>query len=275
MKKISMIVSALLFMAITMFTSCVSQKKILYLQNETMLNDSVFMSIEYENERNFSYKVQPGDNLFIKIASLDETFSKYFNSMNQGSAMSTSSTQFSSGNPAIYLNGYNVGADGNIELPFVGKVFVKDLTVDDIQAKIQEIMNEYLKETIVYVKLGLFNLTILGEVARPGQYQVYQSDINLFQAIALAGNATDFANKSNVKIIHQTPKGSQIVRVNLNDADILSSPEYYLKPNDIIYVEPLKTKQFGFTSVPYGTIISAISLLVTCLTFVVIYIKPV
>ena len=275
MRKISIMLCAMTIMAITMFTSCVSQKKILYLQNETMLNDSVFMSIEYENERHFNYKVQPGDNLFIKIASLDETFSKYFNSMNQGAAMSTSSTQFSSGNPAIYLNGYNVGADGNIELPFVGKVFVKDLTVDDIQVKVQGIMNEYLKETVVYVKLGLFNLTILGEVARPGQYQIYQSDINIFQAIALAGNATDFANKAEIKIIHQTPKGSQIVKVNLNDAIILSSPDYYLKPNDIIYVEPLKTKQFGFTSVPYGTIISAISLLVTCLTFVVIYIKPV
>lgn len=261
-------------MAVTMFTSCVSQKKILYLQNETMLNDSVFMSVEYENERNFNYKVQPGDNLFIRIASLDEMFSKYFNSMNQGSAMTSTSSQFSSGNPAIYLNGYNVGPDGSIELPFVGKVFVKDLTVDDIQVKVQEIMNEYLKETVVYVKLGLFNLTILGEVARPGQYQIYQPDINLFQAIALAGNATDFANKAEIKIIHQTPKGSQIVSVNLNDANILSSPDYYLKPNDIIYVEPLKTKQFGFTSVPYGTIISAISLLVTCFTFVAVYLRP-
>ena len=158
-------------------------------------------------------------------------------------------------------------------MPFAGNIYVKDLTVDEIQEKVQDIINEYLKETIVYVKLGVFNLTILGEVARPGQYQIYQSDINLFQAIALAGNATDFANKANIKIVHQTPKGSQIVRVNLNDADILSSPDYYLKPNDIIYVEPLKTKQFGFTSVPYGTIISAISLLVTCFTFVTVYLK--
>ncbi|MBR6776042.1 MAG: polysaccharide biosynthesis/export family protein [Bacteroidales bacterium] len=273
MKRITLILCAMAIMAIAMFTSCVSQRKILYLQNETMLNDSVFMSIEYENERNFNYKVQPGDNLYIRIASLDEMFSKYFNSVNQSSSMGYTSTTYSSGNAAIYLNGYTVGADGNIELPFVGEVFVKDFTVDEIQSKIQEIMSEYLKETVVYVKLGLFNLTILGEVARPGQYQIYQSDINIFQAIALAGNATDFANKSEIKIIHQTTKGSQIVRVNLNDANILSSPDYYLKPNDIIYVEPLKTKQFGFTSVPYGTIISAISLLVTCFTFVIVYLK--
>lgn len=269
MRKIFLILSVIAIVGISMFTSCVPQKRILYLQNEQMLTDSAFMSIEYENERTFNYKVQPGDNLYIRIASLDEKFAAYFNFMNQGSYMNAS-TQYSSGNASIYLNGYTVGADGNIDLPFVGDVLVKDLTIDEIQSKIQVIMNEYLKETVVYVKLGVFNLTILGEVLRPGQYQIYQSDINIFQAIALAGNATDFANKSNIKIIHQTPKGSQITRVNLNDADILSSPEYYLKPNDIIYVEPLKIKQFGFTSVPYGTIISAISLLITCLTFLAV-----
>ncbi len=272
MKRIILTICILATIATSMFTSCVSQKKILYLQNEEMLNDSVFMSIEYPNERTFDYKVQPGDNLYIRIASLDEKFAAYFNFMNQSSSAFTS-TANSSGNAAVYLNGYTVGDNGCIELPFVGEIPVKDMTVEEIQTKIQNIMAEYLKETVVYVKLGVFNLTILGEVVRPGQYQIYQSDINIFQAIALAGNATDYANKSNVKIIHQTTKGSQIVRVNLNDADILSSPDYYLKPNDIIYIEPLKMKQYGFTSVPYGTIISAISLLVTCFTFVAVYLK--
>lgn len=266
----------LFFLALTviasLMTSCVSQDKILYLQHEQILNDSTGVSIVYQNERTFDYKVQPGDNLFIRVASVDENFAKLFTGANQ--AMSaTSSTQYSSGNPAIYLNAYTVSDDGNIEFPFAGKVFVKDLTVDEIQAKIQEIIGEYLKETTVYVKLGVFNLTVLGEVNRPGQYQVYQSDINIFQAIAMAGNATDYANKKNIKIIHQTPDGSQIERINLNDADVLSSPNYYLKPNDVIYVEPLKIKRYGFTSMPYSTLISATSLLLTCLTFIFVYVK--
>ena len=264
----------LFFLALTviasLMTSCVSQDKILYLQHEQILNDSTGMSIVYQNERTFDYKVQPGDNLFIRVASVDENFAKLFTGANQAMA-ATSSTQYSSGNPAIYLNAYTVSDDGNIEFPFAGKVFVKDLTVDEIQAKIQEIIGEYLKETTVYVKLGVFNLTVLGEVNRPGQYQVYQSDINIFQAIAMAGNATDYANKKNIKIIHQTPDGSQIERINLNDADVLSSPNYYLKPNDVIYVEPLKIKRYGFTSMPYSTLISATSLLLTCLTFIFVY----
>lgn len=271
MKKTHLFLFAIILMIATMFSSCVPQKKILYLQNIENMNDSIFMSIEYENERNFDYKVQPGDNLYIRIASLDEKSNAYFNSMDQAGAMSSSGSN-SSGNAALYLNGYTVGEDGYIDLLIIGKVFVKDLTIDEIQQKIQKIMDEYLM-SIVYVKLGVFNLTILGEVNRPGQYQIYQSDINIFQAIALAGNTTDFANKSDIKIIHQTTNGSQITRVNINNADILSSPHYYLKPNDIIYIEPLKTKQFGFTSVPYGTIISAISLLVTCFTFLTVYMK--
>ena len=266
MKKTIYLFFFMLMIVTSSLTSCVSQKKMLYFQNETMLNDSTFTSIEYENERHFDYKVQPGDILYIRIASLDEKFAAYFNTINIGSTNTS--------NSSMYLNGYNVDAEGYIDLPIVGRVQVKDHTVSEIQEIVQSSMNEYLKETVVYVKLGSFNLTILGEVAKPGQYQVYQSDINIFQAIALAGNATDFANKSKIKIIHQTPKGSQIVRININDADVLSSPHYYLKPNDIVYVEPLKSKQYGFTTVPYGTIFSALSLIITCITFGVTFLKP-
>lgn len=252
----------------SVMTSCVPQKKIIYLQKEQM-SDSI-TSIEYQNKRSFDYKVQPGDALYIRVSSLDKNFSEFFNSSNS-SMSSTTGGGNSSGNAGIYLNGFNVSDEGTIDFPYAGKIYVKDLTIDEIQQKIQNIIGEYQKETIVYVKLGLFNLTILGEVSKPGQYQVYQSDINLFQAIALAGNATDFANKRSVKIVHQTTEGSQIVRVNLNDADILSNPEYYLKPNDIIYVEPLKIKRYGFTSVPYSTIFSAISLAITLITFFAVY----
>ena len=269
MKKL--LFKSVLFAAVVVtmvMTSCVSNKKILYLQNEQMI-DSI-TSIEYQNKRSFDYRVQPGDALYIRVSSMDKNFSEFFNNSGNSNMGSYGSTGYTSGNAGIYLNGFNVSDEGTIDFPYAGKIYVKDLTIDEIQQKIQNIIGEYQKETIVYVKLGLFNLTILGEVSKPGQYQVYQSDINLFQALAMAGNATDFANKKNVKIIHQTTDGSQIVRVNLNDADILSDSQYYLKPNDIIYVEPLGIKRYGFTSVPYSTIFSAASLLITVLTFFII-----
>ncbi len=269
MKKLlfkAVVITAVVVM--TIMTSCVSQKKILYLQHEQMI-DSI-TSVEYQNKRSFDYKVQPGDNLYIRVSSMDKNFSEFFNTGSTANIGSMGSTQNSSGNAGIYLNGFNVSDEGTIDFPYAGKIYVKDLTIDEIQQKIQNIIGEYQKETIVYVKLGLFNLTILGEVTRPGQYQVYQSDINIFQAMALAGNATDFANKKNIKIIHQTTEGSQIVRVNLNDANILENPQFYLKPNDIIYVEPLGLKRYGFTTMPYSTIFSAASLLITVLTFFMI-----
>lgn len=260
-----------LVVAASLMTSCVSQKKVLMLQNEQMI-DSI-SSIEYTNKRSFSYKVQPGDNLYIRVSSMDKNFSSFFNQTGTNMMSSSTTTQFSAGNPGVYLNGFTVSDEGQIDFPYAGKIYVKDLTIEEIQQKIQTIIGEYQKETIVYVKLGVFNLTILGEVTKPGQYQIYQSDINIFQALSLAGNPTDFADRANVKIIHQTTDGSQVVRVNINDADILSNKDYYLKPNDIIYVEPLSIKRWGFTSVPYSLIISMLSLGVTLLTFFMVTIK--
>ena len=145
----------------------------------------------------------------------------------------------------------------------MGKIQVRNLTIDEAKALMQTELDKYISQTTLIVKLSNFNLTILGEVNRPGMFKVYQSQINLFEAISLAGNMTNFAKNNAVKIIRQTDNGSEIVTVDMGSADILSSPYYYLKPNDIVYVEPLKIKQWGFTAFPYATVFSIVSLLVT------------
>ena len=137
------------------------------------------------------------------------------------------------------------------------------MTVDQAKEKMQTEINKFVNQTTLVVKLSNFNLTVLGEVSRPGMYKVYQSQINLFEAVALAGNMTNFAKNNEVKIIRQTEHGSEIVTVDMGSADILSSPYYYLKPNDILYVEPLKIKQWGFTTFPYSTVFSIVTLGVT------------
>ena len=158
---------------------------------------------------------------------------------------------------------YTLDEEGRIELPLVGKIDLLNLTVDEAKERLQTALDKYINQTTIIVKLSNFNLTVLGEVNRPGMYKVYQSQINLFEAISLAGNMTNFANKEDVKIIRQTDNGSEILTVDMGVADILASPYYYLKPNDIIYVEPLKIKQWGFTTFPYSTVISIVSLAVT------------
>lgn len=237
------------------FASCVPQKKMLYLKDVQMATES--QSVNYVNERTVDYKLQPGDNLFIRIINnIDEkSVASLTGDNNLRANMSTDAS--------IYLQSYTLDEQGCIELPLTGKIELKGLTVDGAKDKMQAMLNKYFNQTTLIVKLSNFNLTVLGEVVKPGMYKVYQSQINLFEAVAMAGNMTNFAKNDAVKIIRQTDNGSEVITVDMGSADILTSPYYYLKPNDIIYVEPLKIKQWGFTAFPYSTVISIVTLGVT------------
>ena len=244
-------------MFVIAFASCVPQKKMLYLRNAKMINDS--QSINYINERSINYKLQPGDNLYVRaINTIDERNAAAI-SGESGSSRSTNS--FSEA--GIYLTSYTLDEDGFIELPLAGRIEVKNLTVDEARNKMQSALDQFVNQTTLIVKLANFNLTVLGEVGKPGMYKVYQSQINLFEAISMAGNLSNFAKRDKVKIVRQTDNGSEIITVDMGKADILSSNYYYLKPNDIIVVDPMPAKQWGFTSFPYSTVISVVSLGVT------------
>ena len=252
MCKLTKLGLAALLMAV-LFASCVPQKKMLYLKEAQMVAEN--QSINYVNERSVNYRLQPGDNLYIRFVNiLDERNSALLNS---------SVSQTLSSDASIYLQSYTLDEEGFVEMPLVGKIELLNMTVDEAKERLQTELNKYVNQTTIIVKLSNFNLTVLGEVNRPGMYKVYQSQINLFEAISLAGNMTNFAKNDEVKIVRQTDNGSEILTVDMGSADILTSPYYYLKPNDIIYVEPLKIKQWGFTTFPYSTVISIVSLAVT------------
>ena len=241
-------------LGILAFSSCVPQKKMLLLKDIQMAEEN--KSIEYQNERNLNYLIQPGDNLYIKaINTIDEKNSNVLNGEGTRSYMNSDAS--------IYLNSYTVNQDGFIDYPLTGQVEVKNMTVEQAKNILQSELAKYMKETALMVKLANFDLTVIGEVSKPGKYKVYQSEISLFEAIAMAGNFTNFAKRSDVKIVRRTNNGNEIVIVDLGKADILTSPYYYLKPNDIIYVEPMKIKQWGFTTFPYSTVISILSLGIT------------
>lgn len=238
------------------FASCVPQKKMLYLKDAEMVAEN--LSKEYVNDRTVDYKLQPGDNLYIR----------FINTVDERSAASlagetTVRSNYMSSDASIYLHSYTIDEEGNIEMPLTGKINLLNLTVDQAKEKLQTEINKFVNQTTLIVKLSNFNLTVLGEVTRPGMYKVYQSQINLFEAVAMAGNMTNFAKRDEVKIVRQTDNGSEIITVDMGQADILVSPYYYLKPNDIVYVEPLKIKQWGFTTFPYSTVFSIVTLGVT------------
>lgn len=245
------------FITASVFSACVPQKKMMYMQ----MAEQTEVRPSFENDRSISYRIQPGDNLYIKVVSLDEKTSMMFNVSGAGNYQ-----QYNS-DASIYLNSYTVSDVGTIEFPLAGQIYVQNMNVEQIKERIQEILDEYLKETVLIVKLVNFNLTVLGEVRRPGQYKVYQSEINIFEALSMSGDLTEFAKRSDIKIVRQTKAGSEIITVDLERADILSSDYYYLKPNDIIYVEPLKIKQYGFATFPYALVFSSISTALLLINF--------
>jgi polysaccharide export outer membrane protein len=188
-----------------------------------------------ENNYPGNYRLQPRDILSIKVKTLDAESSEYFNA-EPGNA-------FNMFNPAsIYLSGYSLDESGSINLPEVGPVKVGGLTVLEAQKKIQESLSTYLNKATILVKLVSFRITVLGEVRNPGQYFVYNDQATLLEGLGMAGDLTDFGNRENITLIRQNGSKLGGIRLNLRNPDVLSSKYYYLQPNDVVYVQPLRVK---------------------------------
>ncbi len=238
--------------------SCVPQKKILYMQ---VKNAADTMSM-FKNQRKINYRIQSGDNLYIRVVSMDEKTNLFLNSMGGGQY-----AQNITSDASVYLNSYMVSTKGSVQFPLTGDIYVKNMTLAQVRKTIQKRLSKYLKKSIVIVKLVNFNITLLGEVRRPGQYKIYQNNINLFEAVSMAGDLSDFAKRSDVTIIRQSKNGSRVFHVDMTKKDLLSSPYFYLKPNDIVYVPPLKGKQFSFATFPYAVVLSALSTALLLINF--------
>ncbi|MCX6288023.1 MAG: polysaccharide biosynthesis/export family protein [Bacteroidetes bacterium] len=244
---------AFLLLGITLvFSSCVPQKKILYLQKQQEKDTASI----YAHKHPPDYRIQPRDNVYIKLFTLDEKSNLYFNKQ---SGTSGSYNDYAN-DASIYLNSYSVSPDGYIDFPVVGKIMIKDLTVSQVKDVLQKLVDEYLKETVVVVKMVNFKITILGEVNHPGEFTIYADKINFFEAISLANDLTDFGNRNKVVLIRQVPGGSRVYKLNMTSDTFLKSDQFYLQPNDIIYVQPLAYKRWGFGSTfPWAIVLAGIS----------------
>ena len=167
----------------------------------------------------------------------------------------------------IYLNSFLVSEAGYIDFPFVGSIYLKDLTIEEAKDLISSIVKDYIKESTVVVRLALFKIAALGEVKRAGQINVYQNKLTILEAIAMAGDLTNFAKRDQIIIIRETQTGTKTKRINLNDVSILESEYFYIQPNDIIYVPPIKGKNFAFNQFPYALILTTISTTLLLINF--------
>jgi polysaccharide biosynthesis/export protein len=232
-------------LALVLLGSCVNYKKVSLVKE----SDKRETRIDIENPRETSYMIQTGDQLYIRVHSLDPQTSRFFQSEFPNLM-----------NPTyLYLNSYTVDEEGYIGFSFVDKLKVQGKTIQDAQKDIQKVLNEYFTDVTVVVKLVNFQVTLMGEVSSPGTFTFNREYVNILQAIGLAGGVSEFADIERVKLIRQTPSGSVVKIIDLSQMDLLSQDHYHLMPNDIIYVDTRPVKSYTQRAVPYGLFLSLLS----------------
>jgi polysaccharide export outer membrane protein len=220
-----------IFTFLLFFCSCGTVKNVAYLQNSD--------SINFDKSR-FLYdaRIMPKDQLTISVNTTTPEASAPFNLVQQGGA--SGSAGGGSLMPCLVDN------DGYINYPIIGKLHVSGLTKSECEQLIAEKIRPYMAETenpIVTVRMSSYSVSVLGEVNTPGSFLVSREKISIFEALAQAGDLTIYGVRDKVKLIREDATGKkQIVTLNLNDANIINSPYYYLQQNDIVYVEPNKVK---------------------------------
>ena len=234
MKK-DILVSGILSMIVAIFMSaCASSKDVAYIQNSNELNAA-------ESTYLYDARIMPKDVLTITVNTLNPEASTPFNLV--VSPTINNNNSFSS---TRALQTYLVGNDGTINFPMLGSLKVGGLTKAECEKLIHDGILPYMnanENPLVTVRMANYKISVLGEVARPGVFNVSNEKINIFEALAQAGDLTIYGVRDRVKLIRENAEGKKDIYVlNLKDANIISSPYYYLQQNDIVYVEPNKVK---------------------------------
>ncbi len=219
-------------------TSCITNKDVVYLQDK---GDGADTSLTL-NELPKQYMVQVNDILSINVKALDPELVGIFNPVGNDNTSGQSQA-------GLYFNGFTVDMHGNIEFPILGEIIVLGFTIDEIEAKVKsELLKQYFKETaeiFVTVKLAGLRYTVTGEVGGTGVYTLFQDRVNIIEALANAGDVLNTGDRNDILVIRQYPDGQKIHHIDLTDIKAMKSPFYYIQPNDIILVKPLKRKAIG------------------------------
>jgi len=263
--------SLLCFLIVTVLTSCASTKNIAYFQN---ISNGVRDTSETINLTPETPTIEPDDILLITVSGASSAAAAPYN-QNAGvsaptyiGATSTAASVY--GRAADTQLGYLVDQDGDINFPILGKLKLKGLTLIKAQDTLQDLLASSLKAPLVNIRFLNYKITVLGEVAHPGTFTIPNQQVTLLQALGMAGDMTVFGKRINVMVIREKDGERQYGRVDLNNSQSLfESPFYYLQQNDVVYVEPRKSKiwnsdQAALRNVSImATILSAVSILVT------------
>ncbi len=226
--------------------SCISSKKIKYIQKEAGKAKD-----EKYTRKLIKYRLQSEDNVYVKFSSIEPVSNEVLSlgnsqTMNQGLA-------------AKYKDIYQIDSHGYINLPQLNKVSAKGLTLQQLKDSLELKMQRFYHDVTVQVRLADNYVTIIGDVNNPGRYLVdFREQISVFELIGMAGDLSIEANRKEVKLIRNTEKGTEIVELDLTKRGIIESEYYYLKPNDIMYVEPLRAMDWHQRRYPFTTTLALV-----------------
>jgi polysaccharide biosynthesis/export protein len=269
---------------------CVPNRRLVYLQNKSeprrghvRNSDSVARSY---TTRLDEYILKPKDIITVRVASITPTeydfVQKYeeqlglirklnqYDQLNQAGRNQRMSTGTGGDMSSIGLDrqqtGFILDAEGYLELPYIGKIKLAGMTIPETELFIREKLKGYFETPVVRVQLLSFHFTILGEVNNEGRFTIFDPNASIIDAITLAGNLNDFADRSKIKIIRFEGNEAEVFYVNTLKEDLLSQPGFFLKPNDLVIVPPLQARATRKYTLPTYT--TAISLITSTLTFI-------
>ncbi len=247
------IVSLLMFVS-----SCVPTKRLKYLQETEATTDSIITVERIQKP----YIIQVNDLLSIRVKAIDQDAVGMFNPIGDENPNAT-------GEERLYYDGFLVDAHGNIRVPTLGEVNVLGYTVDEVREKIEKaLLENYFKEQaniFVTVKLAGIRYTTIGEIGS-GSQVIYKEQVTIMEAIANAGDISEFGDRTDVVIVRQYPGGEKRHHIDLTTIDAMRSPYYYIQPNDLIIVNPLPQKTIGLGTTGlevFRTVTSVLALVVS------------
>lgn len=234
-----------------LISSCVSNKQLTYFQGEPVSKNEIYKL------NNSPYRLQINDILYIDIKA---------NNAKIVSMFKTSETQSASANQSggLYFTGYTIDRHGNIRMPFIGDINVLGYTEKETREKVETELGKFFKNPeliFVTVKLGGVNFLVTGEVGSPGTVNLMQNQVSIIDALANAGEITDVGNRKNIEVIRKTIDGVKKFTIDMTNMEVFNSKHFYIQPNDIIYVPPLKQKAWGTGTTGLQTFTTVVTVL--------------
>ena len=226
-----------------LFSSCVGNKKLIYLQKESdaIVSQAYGDLVPINHEE---YRVQLHDVLDVNVKTTSTDLNEILNVENQYQMRNIGG--LNSGD-VFYMNGYTVDSEGQLDLPLIGRIKVVGMTLQEAKDQIKESYQKIINKDnlFVRVRIGGFRYSALGEFNSPGKFTILQNKVTILEAIANAGDLTSFANRNSIILMRYYPDGIRSYTVNLLSENLTKSEFFFLQQNDILYARPMKVKPLG------------------------------